>query len=59
MEKIDNIVIFVINVFKGNLIRIKDINLIGTTTIPMWKLRRTFKETKRSERSYNLYAGVN
>ena len=47
VEKFDNLVILVINVTKGNLIRIKDINLIGTTSIPMWKLRRTFKETKR------------
>ena len=47
VEKVDNVVILAINVTKGNLIRIKDINLIGTTNIPMWKLRRTFKETKR------------
>ncbi|MGZ4035987.1 MAG: outer membrane protein assembly factor BamA, partial [Bacteroidia bacterium] len=47
VEKVDNVVILVINVDKGNLIRIKDINLIGTTSIPLWKLHRTFKETKR------------
>ena len=47
VEKVDNVVILAINVDKGNLIRIKDINLIGATSIPMWKLRRTFKETKR------------
>jgi outer membrane protein insertion porin family len=42
-----DVIILAINVTKGNLIRIKDINLIGTSSIPMWKLRKTFKETKR------------
>ncbi|HEY0031174.1 MAG TPA: outer membrane protein assembly factor BamA [Bacteroidia bacterium] len=45
-EKSD-LVTLVINVTKGHLIRIKDINLIGTSSIKKWKLRRTFDETKR------------
>ena len=47
IEKAENVVILVINVDKGNMIRIKDINLIGTSNIKLWKLRRTFDETKR------------
>ncbi|CAN5377571.1 POTRA domain-containing protein [soil metagenome] len=47
VEKAENVVILVINVDKGSLIRIKDINLAGTRSIKMWKLRRTFDETKR------------
>jgi outer membrane protein insertion porin family len=47
IEKAENVVILVIDVDKGNMIRIKDINLIGTSSIKMWKLRRTFDETKR------------
>ena len=47
IEKAENVVILVINVDKGNMIRIKDINLVGTSSIKMWKLRRTFDETKR------------
>jgi outer membrane protein insertion porin family len=47
IEKAENVVILVINVDKGNMIRIKDINLIGTSSIKMWKLRKTFDETKR------------
>ncbi len=47
VEKSDNAVILVINVDKGSMIRIKDINLVGTSSIKMWKLRRTFDETKR------------
>ncbi len=47
VEKADNQVILAINVDKGSLIRIKDINLVGTGSIKMWKLRRTFDETKR------------
>jgi outer membrane protein insertion porin family len=47
IEKAENVVILVITVDKGNMIRIKDINLVGTSSIKMWKLRRTFDETKR------------
>lgn len=47
VEKSDNAVILYITVDKGSMIRIKDINLVGTNSIKMWKLRRTFDETKR------------
>ncbi len=47
VEKAENVVILAISIDKGKMIRIKDINLIGTTSIKMWKLRRTFDETKR------------
>lgn len=47
VEKAENVVILAINIDKGKMIRIKDINLVGTTSIKMWKLRRTFDETKR------------
>lgn len=47
VEKAENVVVLMISVDKGNMIRIKDINLIGTSSVPMWKLRRTFDETKR------------
>ncbi|MCX6296332.1 MAG: outer membrane protein assembly factor BamA [Bacteroidetes bacterium] len=47
VEKADNQVILAISVDKGSMIRIKDINLVGTGSIQMWKLRRTFDETKR------------
>lgn len=40
-------VVLMINVTKGNMIRIQDINLIGATSIKTGKLLRTFKETKR------------
>ena len=46
-EKLENNIVLFINVTKGNKIRIKDINLSGTKSIKKWKLRRTFKETKR------------
>ncbi len=46
LEKVDNVVILAINVYKGNLIRIENINLYGATAISKGKLRRTFKETK-------------
>jgi outer membrane protein insertion porin family len=45
--KLDNAVIVYIDVAKGNKIRIQDINISGNNSIPTWKLRRTFKETKR------------
>ena len=47
VEKAENVVVLVITITKGSLIRIKDINLAGTNNIQMWKLRRTFDETKR------------
>ena len=46
-EKLDNSVILVINVTKGDKVRIKDINIAGNKSIETWKLRRAFKETKR------------
>lgn len=46
-EKLENAVIIIINVHKGNKIRIKNINIAGNNSIKTWKLRRTFKETKR------------
>lgn len=46
-SKVANSVIVMINVTKGSKIRIKDINIIGNNSIKTWKLRRTFKETKR------------
>lgn len=45
--KLDNNVILNITVTKGNKIRIKNINIVGNTSIKTWKLRRTFKETKQ------------
>lgn len=36
-----------INVTKGNKIKIKNINFIGNRSVGTFKLRRTFKETKR------------
>lgn len=45
--KIENSVVLMINVTKGSKVRIKDINIIGNNSIKTWKLRRTFKETKR------------
>ncbi len=46
-EKLDNSVVLLINVTKGNKIRIKDINISGNENIKLWKIRRKFKETKR------------
>lgn len=46
-SKLDNAVIVNIVVDKGSKIRIQDINLVGNNSIETWKLRRTFKETKR------------
>jgi outer membrane protein insertion porin family len=45
--KLDNAVIVYIDVTKGDKVRIKDINISGNNSIETWKLRRTFKETKR------------
>jgi len=47
VEKAENTVSLVISITKGSMIRIKDINIAGTSSIKMWKLRRTFDETKR------------
>ena len=46
-EKNDNLVVLAISIAKGDLMRIQTINLTGATSIKTWKLRRTFKETKR------------
>ena len=46
-EKLENSVVLLINVTKGNKIRIKDINISGNENIKLWKIRRKFKETKR------------
>jgi outer membrane protein insertion porin family len=45
--KYENSVIVNINVDKGSKIRIQEINITGNNSIETWKLRRTFKETKR------------
>lgn len=45
--KYENSVIVNIAVDKGSKVRIQDINISGNTSIVTWKLRRTFKETKR------------
>jgi len=46
-EKLDNSVVLLIIVTKAEKIRIKEINIAGNNSIKTWKLRRTFKETKR------------
>jgi outer membrane protein insertion porin family len=43
----DNAINLIITVKKGQKIRIKDINIYGNNSLETWKLRRTFKETKR------------
>ncbi len=45
-EKVENTVILTISIDKGSKIKIKNINIIGTNSIPLSKLRRTLKETK-------------
>lgn len=45
--KFDNSVTLYINVERGSKIRIQEINIAGNKSIVTWKLRRTFKETKR------------
>ncbi|HET6227379.1 MAG TPA: outer membrane protein assembly factor BamA [Bacteroidia bacterium] len=47
IEKMENSVALLINIDKGSKVRIKDINIKGNSSIKTWKLRRTFKETKR------------
>jgi outer membrane protein insertion porin family len=54
VTKPEHAVILAIVVTKGNLIRVKDINLIGAKSITNGKLLRTFKETKR-RRWYNPF----
>ncbi len=46
-DKDKNSVVLMITVVKGSKIKIKDINITGNNSIKTWKLRRTFKETKR------------
>ncbi|MFL5764538.1 MAG: outer membrane protein assembly factor BamA [Bacteroidia bacterium] len=46
-ENTENQVNLSFDVQKGHMIRIQDINLIGAKSIPLWKLRRTFDETKQ------------
>lgn len=53
-SKSEDGVVLNINVVKGNKIRIKNINYIGNKSIGTFKLRRTFKETKR-RRWWNFY----
>jgi outer membrane protein insertion porin family len=45
---INNSEIFLIDINKGQKVRIKEININGTTAIPTWKLRHAMKDTKRS-----------
>lgn len=45
--KMVNSVVLTININKGPKIRVRDINITGNNSIKTWKLRRTFKETKR------------
>ena len=46
-EKADEGITLTINVIKGNKVKIKNINFIGNRAVGTFKLRRTFKETKR------------
>ncbi len=46
-DKLDNAVIVTISISKGDKVRVQDINIAGNISIPTWKLRKTFKETKR------------
>ncbi len=43
----NNSEIFVINIDKGKKVGIKQINITGTESIKMWKLRRAMKDTKK------------
>jgi len=47
VPKMENSIALLIDINKGSKIRIKDINIKGNNSIKTWKLRRTFKETKR------------
>ena len=44
---INNSEIFVINVNKGIKIGIKEIEFVGVTSVPIWKLRMAMKDTKQ------------
>ncbi len=46
--------ILVINVEKGKKVRIQDVNIIGNTVIPDWKLRKKLEDSKR-RRWYNPF----
>lgn len=46
-ERLDNSVILNIVVKKGSKVRIKEINIIGNVAMGTFKLRKSFKETKR------------
>jgi len=43
----NNSEIFIINIEKGKKVGIKEINITGTESVEMWKLRKTMKDTKR------------
>jgi outer membrane protein insertion porin family len=45
---INNSEIFLIDINKGQKVRIKEININGTESIPEWKLRRAMKDTKKA-----------
>ena len=47
IPKMDNSIALLIDINKGSKIRVKEINISGNNSIKTWKLRRTFKETKR------------
>lgn len=47
IPKMDNSIALLIDIDKGSKIRIEDIHIAGNNSIKTWKLRRTFKETKR------------
>jgi outer membrane protein insertion porin family len=53
-EDAEDGVVLLITVNKGRKIRIKNINIIGNQSLGTFKLRRTFKETKR-RRWYNPF----
>jgi outer membrane protein insertion porin family len=44
---INNSEIFLIEINKGEKVGIKKINITGTTAVPMWKLRKSMKDTKQ------------
>jgi outer membrane protein insertion porin family len=44
---INNSEIFLIEINKGQKVRIKKINITGTSAVPMWKLRKSMKDTKQ------------
>ena len=46
--------ILVINVEKGKKVRIQDVNIIGNSVIPDWKLRKKLEDSKR-RRWYNPF----